>query len=328
MKYPVVSVIVPVYNAEKYLDKCIRSILCQAFTDFELLLIDDGSTDHSGSICDEYAGKDNRIKVFHKANGGVSSARNVGLDNSKGEWITFVDSDDWVEQDYLSNLISQAHANVDLIIADYNEIEEKKSEYILVTDYNRLISENVQCYTVPWGKLYRASIIKSWKIRFLEKMRLGEDAVFLWTYMLHSKCVCCIGSSGYHYNTETTSSLSKRVFPIENELFAYEQVNRNIDKFISRKNIVEFGALERLTMLKVFFVRRVLDALYHNYVKRNDRLNIIGKVDVELYSLKLHSSSCREKIFVWLLKKKFYLIYDFLRSSVVSIKRLNKLLSV
>ncbi len=103
---PQISIIVPVYNIEKYFHRCVDSILSQTFTDFELLLINDGSNDNSGAICDEYAAKDARIRVFHKENGGVSSARNLGLDNAKGEWITFVDSDDYVKPDYLSNLLA------------------------------------------------------------------------------------------------------------------------------------------------------------------------------------------------------------------------------
>ena len=102
---PKISVIVPVYNAEKYLHRCIDSILSQTFTDFELLLIDDGSKDGSGAICDEYAAKDNRVRVFHKENGGVSSARNLGLDNACGEWVTFVDADDYVRPSYLATYI-------------------------------------------------------------------------------------------------------------------------------------------------------------------------------------------------------------------------------
>ena len=96
MTTPVLSIIVPVYNVEKYLARCIDSILAQTFTDFELILVDDGSTDNSGEICDEYAGKDPRIIVIHKENGGVSSARNHGLDIARGEYITFVDSDDQI----------------------------------------------------------------------------------------------------------------------------------------------------------------------------------------------------------------------------------------
>ena len=96
-----ITVIVPVYKAEKYVLRCVDSILAQTFTDFEVLLIDDGSPDRSGEICEEYAQKDARVRVFHKDNAGVSSARNLGLDNAKGEWVTFVDSDDWVHEDFI-----------------------------------------------------------------------------------------------------------------------------------------------------------------------------------------------------------------------------------
>lgn len=101
-----ISIIVPVYNAEKTLHKCVDSIINQSYKDWELLLVDDGSIDRSALICDDYVKQDKRIKVFHKQNGGVSSARNVGLDNVKGEWVSFIDSDDWVEIDYLENLYS------------------------------------------------------------------------------------------------------------------------------------------------------------------------------------------------------------------------------
>ena len=98
---PKITVIIPVYNAESTLRRCLDSILAQTFTDFECLLINDGSKDRSGEICEEYANKDSRVRVFHKENGGVSSARNVGLDNARGEWITFCDSDDTVMPEWI-----------------------------------------------------------------------------------------------------------------------------------------------------------------------------------------------------------------------------------
>lgn len=103
-----VSCIIPVYNTEKYLPRCIESVLAQTFVDWEMLLIDDGSTDASGSICDEYAAKDERIRVFHKENGGISSARNVGLNYAQGEWIFFVDSDDSLPKTSLESLLSRS----------------------------------------------------------------------------------------------------------------------------------------------------------------------------------------------------------------------------
>lgn len=106
MNQPKISVIVPVYNDEKWLRRCVDSILTQTYTDFELLLVDDGSTDGSGAICDEYTAKDSRVHVFHQPNGGVSSASNLGLDNARGEWISFVDSDDWMDMNYLESLLT------------------------------------------------------------------------------------------------------------------------------------------------------------------------------------------------------------------------------
>ena len=116
---PLVSIIVPIYNTFSTLYRCIDSILAQSYTDFELLLINDGSVDGSGFICDEYAAKDSRVRVCHKQNGGVSSARNLGLDNACGEWITFIDSDDYVLPSYLFRLTSCLDA--DWIIGGYRE---------------------------------------------------------------------------------------------------------------------------------------------------------------------------------------------------------------
>lgn len=104
-----ISIIVPIYNAESTICKCLDCILKQTYTDFELLLIDDGSTDQSGKICDFYSQKDTRIKVFHKVNGGVSSARNLGLDNVQGNWITFADADDYMEENWLQDFFTHTH---------------------------------------------------------------------------------------------------------------------------------------------------------------------------------------------------------------------------
>ena len=104
---PEISVIVPVYKVEEYLPQCIDSILAQTFTNFELLLVDDGSPDRCGEICEEYAGKDTRIRVFHQQNSGVSAARNIGLQHAKGTYIVFVDSDDWVSTDYLLHFLQK-----------------------------------------------------------------------------------------------------------------------------------------------------------------------------------------------------------------------------
>ena len=117
---PTVSIIVPVYNAERTIRRCIESILNQEYTDFELLLVDDGSLDASGAICDEYAGRDSRVQVFHKANSGVSSSRNLALDRAQGTYLQFLDSDDWITPDATRSLVrAMEDGSCDMVISDF-----------------------------------------------------------------------------------------------------------------------------------------------------------------------------------------------------------------
>lgn len=188
---PKISIVVPVYNTEQYLRQCIDSILVQTFKDFELLLIDDGSIDGSGVICDEYAEKDFRVQVFHKENGGVSSARNMGLDNVRGEWVIFCDSDDcWCEITALELLYSIAVKNgIDIIRGDYKYVDDKGEELYCrqITKSkkdisNKVISnfiflnEVVQGEYYLWLCLIRKQVVED--IRYNEKKIYLEDAEF------------------------------------------------------------------------------------------------------------------------------------------------------
>ena len=152
-----ISIIVPVYNTEKYLRRCIDSVLAQTYQDFELLLIDDGSKDSSGAICDEYAAQDARVRVFHKENGGVSSARNVGLDNARGEWITFVDADDWIESDMLELLLRKGEeTGADIVMGDLLFAYPDRDVPFLLPDWdnNKTASLNryiTSVWTCVWG---------------------------------------------------------------------------------------------------------------------------------------------------------------------------------
>ena len=147
---PKISVIVPVYNVEKYLRKCIESILNQTFREFELILVDDGSTDSSGKICDEYALKDSRIKVIHKENGGASSARNAGLDVAKGEYIGFVDSDDWIEMDMYGELYRLIKENnTDISVCGINNIKDIKYKNENLKEKIQIIKKEGEECTAP-----------------------------------------------------------------------------------------------------------------------------------------------------------------------------------
>ena len=193
---PTISVIIPVYNTEKYLHRCIDSVLAQTYQDFELLLIDDGSKDSSGTICDEYAAKDTRVRVFHKENGGVSSARNVGLDNAQGEWITFVDSDDEALSCALETLIrgTKTSKKIDFVSAGYecyefdgrvfSTLKEEIIEQIL--DLNQalfVIYRDVFYQFYVFTKLFRRRVIECGNLRFDEAIFYSEDRLFIINYL-------------------------------------------------------------------------------------------------------------------------------------------------
>lgn len=198
--HPKISVIVPVYKVEKYLHRCVDSILAQSYTDFELLLIDDGSPDNSGAICDEYAAKDSRVRGFHKENGGVSSARNLGLDNARGEWVSFVDSDDWLESRCLETLTQ--HLDADLIRCAIESTDgtlwaSEDCEYG-IKDFVKKYEEDPLTRT-PCGALYKTQIIRENKLYFDPLVRFGEDMMFNFQYLLKSHSVRLLNFIGYTY---------------------------------------------------------------------------------------------------------------------------------
>ena len=211
MTQPTISIIVPVYNSEKYLDACIDSILSQSFRDFELILVDDGSKDSSAQICDEYASQDTRVRVIHKANGGVSAARNDGLDIAKGEYITFIDSDDWVERKYLETLSN--YRDYDIVFFSHRMIYEDgyTSEFkfeakegdrqniweIVASLRKNAVGSNFYGYT--WNKMFRRDIIEKYKIRFIEGLRISEDEVYTLDYCTHAKSIKVLPLCLYNY---------------------------------------------------------------------------------------------------------------------------------
>lgn len=226
---PKITVIVPVYNTEKYLRRCVDSILAQTFTDFELLLIDDGSTDGSSAICDEYAKKDSRVRVFHKENGGVSSARNLGLDKAYGEWISFVDSDDWIDVLFLSSLIQRAN-NSELVLELTNtkvikNIYQNRDIGVLMESVEVLLR-----WTTPWGKLFNGDLLRKCKIRFDLNVHSGEDTMFVLEYLAQIERVSVSDEICYKYTENGGLSL--------NEL-SFKEIDYIIKSLLYRVDILE-----------------------------------------------------------------------------------------
>lgn len=201
-----ISIIIPVYNALLTLKRCVDSIIVQSFSDWELILVDDGSTDGCGLLCDEYANSDRRIRVIHKINGGVSSARNTGLDFAKGEWITFVDSDDYVSVDYMQAI---ENAQTDMVITECFHFDKKNQPVIyqylgaaVYSDrqsYLAFMSDNLNKLTMitPWGKFFKKEIIGCERFRI--NQRLGEDSEFVFRYYAKIKTAEVSHEGVYYY---------------------------------------------------------------------------------------------------------------------------------
>lgn len=197
---PKLSLIIPIYNTGAYLPRCLDSILSQSYTDFELLLVDDGSTDNSSAICEEYAQKDTRIKVFHRENGGICAARNTGLDHAQGEWIYQMDSDDELIPDGLQTLMNCISEDVDVVMGGYEQYDldgnliETERDHATLTLSRRdsllvLFPEHSLYYSYlgyVWIRLFRNRIIQDHTLRFDTTVRFKEDALFVTEYLCKS----------------------------------------------------------------------------------------------------------------------------------------------
>lgn len=214
--YPEISVIVPVYNTEKYLQRCIDSILAQTFTDFEILLIDDGSTDGSGKICDEYAGKDSRVRVFHKINGGVASAREAGILNAKGKYSIHVDSDDWIEEDMLEEMSDHIkRQDLDILIADFYRDDLNGLTYVSQRmdscDASEIL-KNIfrgRLFGSLWHKLVRHSLYRKYDIHFTAGIDYCEDVLVLARLLRHHIKADFLPKAYYHYNLLNDNSITR-----------------------------------------------------------------------------------------------------------------------
>lgn len=211
-----ISIIIPVYNKEKYIKKCLESITNQTYKNIEIIVINDGSTDNSENIIKEFAKKEKRIKVFTQSNGGVSKARNQGLKYASGEYILFVDADDYVEADYVEKMVAYKE---DLIVCGYINVQKNgnKINYIknkVFYDKNEIIKnslkkENNSLMVTPYVKLFKHNIITKNNLNFDETMNFGEDTCFVFEYIKNIKSMRFIEYYGY-YNINVQGTLSRR----------------------------------------------------------------------------------------------------------------------
>ena len=259
--YGLISVIIPVYNVEKYLKQCVDSVLAQTYQNIEIILVDDGSTDSSGHICDEYLNVDGRIKVIHKKNAGLSEARNHGLDLATGDYVYFLDSDDWIQGETLETLIQMAHeSNADIVFFDSQSFEDSEKGYQIPqryirkhdysTDKGLTVFEQVQANkefhsAVPLLFIRRSFLDKS-KIRFYPEI-LYEDMLFTFEALTKAEKVAQCKEAFYQRRYRSCSITQSKVkeknylsaSTVYSELVAFSQregilANRSVQQYIAR----------------------------------------------------------------------------------------------
>lgn len=257
-KTPLISVLVPIYNIERYIGQCIESLIEQEYKNLEIILVDDGSTDRSPEICNIYEKKDNRIKVIHKKNGGLVSARKVGLEAAKGKYIGYVDGDDWIEKDFYYSLYNSIiKYDADVVIGGYSrdlfdkktclnnafpfgfyEGEKLKNLYIKMISYGDFYRHGVTTYL--WNKLFKREIVYPYQMNMDERISIAEDAAVVYPLLLNSSKIVITDNHNYHYRQREDSML-KTIGNFHNESFRlkvlYEYLLKTMSDSLEDYNI-------------------------------------------------------------------------------------------
>lgn len=281
-----ISIIVPVYNVEKYLRKCIDSVLAQTYTDWELLLIDDGSTDSSGKICDEYAKTDDRIKTFHKNNGGSSSARNQGIKLATGEWIYFLDSDDWIIPSCFELMLEcvDLHHDTELVHAgikatyghEYMSMEDK--EFPSFSNNKEWISQTIfRTWVVPFNNLIKRNFIIRNSLSFDISLLMYEDEVWTFDLSLTSPILAFCFHDTYIYNWRDNSKMTKSI-----------DINKKLRDYCLMWN-KEIDHLEVANDHRPWFIKKIWHHIFHFYDAKCDSLTA-WKIRLLLWRLASHST--------------------------------------
>jgi len=279
-----VSIIVPVYNASKSISRCIESVLKQTYKEWELILIDDGSKDDSGKICDDYATGDERVLAIHISNGGVSNARNVGIDKASGSWIAFLDADDYLGPHFLNDLL--VYRDYDTIWGGYVSIPSHAKYFRHNNSFEG--KELCQFLTLfngngyPWGKLFRTSIVKKAKIRFDVNLRVYEDMLFCFQYLQYANSIKLIPNCNYYYLDPPTKIICEKFVLSEDEIiFLHETLQNQLDT-ISQKYSFDKITLKLKLIGHYSICRVMLEESDDNYLKLAERL--YGIEQEEVYS--------------------------------------------
>ena len=326
---PIISIIVPIYNSELTLDKCISSILQMEFTDYELLLVDDGSIDNSLGICRKWAEQDSRIRVLQQKNGGPSLARNRGIIETSGKWIVFVDSDDIVRSRYLSDLLETVGKNSSIVMAISGEQvyrNGKKAEVVRfpdlqchVKDY-KTIWKDIRLYMFghPFGKLYRKDIIEKAYLQFDKTVCLGEDCIFMMQYIMAcstiaNATIAFISQMNYDYYIHK-GSVSTRRSTLNQEKANYNVYRKTIFQL---KEVFDIDNETFNCMFKsiAYYADRVMNTI-SDLPTRKERIGQLDIVDRFEYKQCKEASTVVMALLKYLFVSHHWFLYDIIRSKI------------
>ena len=327
-----ISVIIPIYNAGKYLNACLESLCLQTFQDYEVWLVDDGSKDGSSDICDVFVQKDVRFHVLHKENGGVSSARNAGLEQANGKWICFVDSDDVVTADYLQNLYNAAqNETVGLVIQGFSMVysdgrcidrEFQNKTYKIDTIYKVFGDVNLNRCGFPFAKLFKNALIQKYQIRFDPAINYWEDKMFLWEYLQHIACIKTVSGLNYRYFIRNNAgNLSSRIFSFESEYRCYQMYYNLTRLLIVRFNLTSDIQKGINCTISESLIRRAIGSLYQRSTRKKqiERIAILKSItDDQIRFCWEYYKPCSWflRLTVYLLDKKCYYLCDYLNQVI------------
>lgn len=310
---PLVSVIVPVYNTEKYLRKCVDSILNQTYKNLEVILVNDGSQDNSGIICDEYAQSDKRVKVIHKENSGPAYARNTGIKVATGDYIAFVDSDDWLDKTMYEDIVSKVEEDADAIIFNLKYVNERneiisespkiQEGEIPISDDSFMDLYNLACNSLlgyTWNKLWKRSIMKD---EYFLNIILREDLCFAMKMLNKIRSIYCTNVCGYNYVLRSASILHSCN---KNNVEAIDIVDRFISSGIKGLNEKNNSVLYNMIMQMVCTEVIVKDIIKNNDVLKKEKLYLVKNIVKNrsmIHRLKLRYSTNKLSMFILICMK-------------------------
>lgn len=330
---PKVSIIVPVYNAEQYMEKCLNSILKQTFEDFELIIIDDGSRDNSLKILKKFKNLE-KVRIYSQNNSGPSVTRNKGIEKANGEYIVFIDIDDWIEKDYIENLVEEIEKKrLDFVVTGYKDIskygiinindfytenENLKKEKILLKIFNGTGG-------VPWGKIYKRNIIIENKIKMDKKIFMCEDQLFVLEYLLNSKTIGILNTNKYNYNRLNENSISNKMDLkyYDNFLFYLEKLESILKKYkVEKKVIQQVMTIKINSIYEVMIMRLYLDSHIKNKINHlkffsNELKNRYFYLKNTTILEKLKNEEIYKVHFLFLLRKMKIKLKEFIKFKLI-----------